>query len=170
MGGRGDGREEAQAESPFCGPRISAHAFPTWRITQFLFEKLILFIVWKMTWSRHFVDLAFRLMRFPPDGELDFYFEKWFYWLKKMTQSRHLLIKKNGVGCERKAIQLPRSDMSESSDSAYPESIRSRQFRFPRQLGSSDTRDSLNPFSPTIKKQILIMLKTKSPEFFIILK
>ena len=25
-------------------------------------------------WSRHFVDPAFRLMRFPLDGELDFYF------------------------------------------------------------------------------------------------
>ena len=25
-----------------------------------------------MIWSRHFVDPAFRLMRFPLDGELDF--------------------------------------------------------------------------------------------------
>ena len=56
-----------------------------------------------------------------------------------------------------------RSDMSESSDSAYPESIRSRQFRFPGQLGLSDTRDSPNPFPPTIKKQTLIILTTKSP-------
>nr|CAN77308.1 hypothetical protein VITISV_017491 [Vitis vinifera] len=39
------------------------------------------------------------------------------------------------AGWERRAIQLPRSDMSGSSDSAYPESIRSRQFRFPEQLG-----------------------------------
>ena len=39
------------------------------------------------------------------------------------------------TGWERRAIQLPRSDMSGSSDSAYPESIRSRQFRFPEQLG-----------------------------------
>ena len=45
------------------------------------------------------------------------------------------------AGWERRAIQLPRSDMSGSSDSAYPESIRSRQFRFPGQLGSSDTHD-----------------------------
>ena len=51
---------------------------------------------------------------------------------------------------ERKAIQLPRSDMSGSSDSAYPESIRSRQFRFPGQLCSSDTHDSSDPFPPTI--------------------
>ena len=38
----------------FCGPRISAHAFPTrWR-ARFLFEKLW-FNCWlrKMTWSRH---------------------------------------------------------------------------------------------------------------------
>ena len=67
------------------------------------------------------------------------------------------------AGWERRAFQLPRSDMSGSSDSAYPKSIRSRQFRFPRQLGSSDTRDSPDPFLPTIKKQTLIILTTKSP-------
>ena len=33
--------------------------------------------------SRHFVDPAFRLMRFLLDGELDFYFEKLIYWLRK---------------------------------------------------------------------------------------
>ena len=55
------------------------------------------------------------------------------------------------------------SNMSGSSDSAYPESICSRQFRFPRQLGSSDTRNSSDPFPPTIKKQTLIILTTKSP-------
>ncbi|WJZ92681.1 hypothetical protein VitviT2T_011665 [Vitis vinifera] len=64
---------------------------------------------------------------------------------------------------ERRAFQLPRSDMSGSSDSAYPESIRDRQFRFPGQLGSSDTRDSPDPFPPIIKKQTLIILTTKSP-------
>ena len=64
---------------------------------------------------------------------------------------------------EMRAFQLPRSDMSGSSDSAYPESIRSRQFRFLGQLGSSDTRDSSDPFPPTIKKQTLILLTTKSP-------
>ena len=64
---------------------------------------------------------------------------------------------------ERRAFQLPRTDMSGSFDSAYPESIHSRQFRFPKQLGSSDTRDSPNPFPPTIKKQTLIILTTKSP-------
>ena len=67
------------------------------------------------------------------------------------------------AGWERRAFQLPRSDMSGSSDSAYPESIHDRQFRFPGQLGSSDTRDSSNPFPPTIKKQTLIILMTKSP-------
>ena len=67
------------------------------------------------------------------------------------------------AGWERRAFQLPRSDMSGSFDSAYPKSIRSRQFRFPGQLGSSDTRDSSNPFPPTIKKQTLIILMTKSP-------
>ena len=34
-----------------------------------------------MTWSRHFVDPAFRLMRFPLDGELNFYLKIWFYLL-----------------------------------------------------------------------------------------
>ena len=51
---------------------------------------------------------------------------------------------------ERKAIQLPRTDRFESSNSVYPESIRNRQFRFPEQLGSSDTRDSPDPFPPII--------------------
>ena len=60
----------------------------------------------------------------------------------------------------RKSVQ---SDMSGSSDSAYLESIRSRQFRFLRQLGSSDTRDLPDPFPSTIKKQTLIILTTKSP-------
>ena len=67
------------------------------------------------------------------------------------------------TGWERRAIQLPRSDISGSSNSACPESIRSRQFRFPGQLGSSDTRNSPDPFPPTIKKQTLIILTTKSP-------
>ena len=51
---------------------------------------------------------------------------------------------------ERRAFQLPRSDMFGSSDSAYPESIHNRQFRFPRQLGSLDTRESPDPFPPAI--------------------
>ena len=45
------------------------------------------------------------------------------------------------AGWERRAIQLPRSNMFGSSGNAYPENIRSRQFRFPGQLGSLDTRD-----------------------------
>ncbi|WJZ98180.1 hypothetical protein VitviT2T_016724 [Vitis vinifera] len=72
------------------------------------------------------------------------------------------------TGWERRAIQLPRSDMSKSSDSAYPESIRNRQFRFPGQLGSSDTRNSPDPFPPTIKRQTPIILTTKSPELSLI--
>ena len=72
------------------------------------------------------------------------------------------------AGWERRAIQLPQSNMSGSCDSAYPESIRSRQFRFPGQIGSSDTRDSLDPFPPTIKRQTLIILTTKSPELSLI--
>ena len=72
------------------------------------------------------------------------------------------------AGWERRAIQIPRSDMSGSSDSAYPESIRSRQFRFLRQLGSLDTRDSPDPFPPTIKRQTPIILTTKSPELSLI--
>ena len=67
------------------------------------------------------------------------------------------------AGWERRAFQLPRSDISGSSNSAYPESIRGRQFRFPGQLGLSDACDSPDPFSPTIKKQTLIILTTKSP-------
>ena len=74
------------------------------------------------------------------------------------------------AGWERKAIKLSPSDMSGSFDSTYPESICSRQFRFPRQLGSSDTRDSPNPFPPRIKKQTPIILTTKSLELFIILE
>ena len=72
------------------------------------------------------------------------------------------------TGWERRAIQLPRSGMSGSSDSAYPKSIRNRQFRFLGQLGSSDTRDSLDPFPPTIKRQTLIILTTKSTELSLI--
>ena len=66
------------------------------------------------------------------------------------------------AGWERRVFQFPRSNMSGSSDRAYPESIRNRQFRFLGQLGSSDTCDSPDPFLPTIKKQTLIILTTKS--------
>ena len=72
------------------------------------------------------------------------------------------------AGWERGTIQLPWTDMSGSSCSAYPENFRSRQFRFPRQLGSSDTRDSLDPFLPTIKNITLTILTTKSPELSLI--
>ena len=37
------------------------------------------------------VDPAFRLMRFPLDGELDFDFEKWFYWLRKIDLESPLI-------------------------------------------------------------------------------
>ena len=37
--------------------------------------------------SYHGVDPVFRLMRFPLDGELDFYFEKWFYSLENDLES-----------------------------------------------------------------------------------
>ena len=69
---------------------------------------------------------------------------------------------------ERRAIQLPRSGMSRYSDSAYPENIRSRHFRFLGQLSSLDTRDSPDPFPPTIKRQTPIILTTKSPELSLI--
>ncbi|WJZ85072.1 hypothetical protein VitviT2T_004635 [Vitis vinifera] len=72
------------------------------------------------------------------------------------------------AGWERRAIQLHRSNMSGYSESVYPENIRSRQFRFPGQLGLSDTRDSPDPFLPTIKKQTPIILTTKSPELSLI--
>ena len=38
-----------------------------------------------------FVDPAFRLMRFPLEGELDFDFEKWFYWLRKIDLESPLI-------------------------------------------------------------------------------
>ena len=69
---------------------------------------------------------------------------------------------------ERRTIRLPRSGMFGYSDSAYPENIRSRHFSFPEQLSSSDTRDSPDPFPPTIKKQTQIILTTKSPELSLI--
>ena len=72
------------------------------------------------------------------------------------------------AGWERRTIQLPRADMSGSSSSAYLKNIRSRQFRFPGQLGSSDTRDSPDLFPPTIKKQTPTILTTKSPELTLI--
>ena len=41
----------------------------------------------------HYVDPAFRLMRFPLDGELDFYLKIWFFIdYLKMTWSRHLFL------------------------------------------------------------------------------
>ena len=45
----------------------------------------------KLWQEKKFVDLAFRLMRFLLDGELDFYFENDFIYLK-MTWSRHLFL------------------------------------------------------------------------------
>ena len=33
------------------------------------------------------MDPAFCLMRFPPDGELDFYLKKWFYLLENDSKS-----------------------------------------------------------------------------------
>ena len=56
------------------------------------------------------------------------------------------------TGWERRTIQLPWADMSGSFDNAYPENIRGQRFKFPGQLGLSDTRDSPDLFPPTIKK------------------
>ena len=61
--------------------------------------------------------------------------------------------------------------MEEKCDSTSPVRhvrIRSRRFRFSEQLDSSDTRDLLDPFLPTIKKQTSTMLSTKSPELSLI--
>ena len=69
----------------------------------------------------------------------------------KNSVHRHFTSEYLTTGWERRTFQLLRSDMSGSSDSAYQESVRSRQFRFPGQLSSSDTRDSPDPFPPTIK-------------------
>ena len=68
------------------------------------------------------------------------------------------------AGWERRGIQLPRTDMSESFGNTYPKNIRSRRFNFPGQLDSSETRDSPDLFPPTIKKQTLTILTIKSPE------
>ena len=65
------------------------------------------------------------------------------------------------TGWERRTIQLPRADMSRSSGNAYSDNL-------PEQLGSSDTRDSPDPFPPTIKKQTPTILTTKSPELSLI--
>ncbi|WJZ95276.1 hypothetical protein VitviT2T_014057 [Vitis vinifera] len=64
-------------------------------------------------------------------------------------------------GWERRTIQLPRIDTSGSSGNAYLDSLLG-------QLGSSDTRDSPDPFPPTIKKITLTTLTTKSPELSLI--
>ena len=45
-----------------------------------------------VVFGRGIVDPAFRLMRFPLDGELDFYLKNWFLFIKKMTWSRHLFL------------------------------------------------------------------------------
>ena len=72
------------------------------------------------------------------------------------------------TGWKRSAIQLLRSGISGSAGDAYPEYIRGRRIRFPKQLDSSDTRNLLDPFLPTIKKQTPTTLSTKSPELSII--
>ena len=72
------------------------------------------------------------------------------------------------AGWERGTIQLLLADMSGSSGNTYPENIRIQRFRFPGQLGSSDTRDSPDPFPPTIKKQTPTILTTKSPKLSLI--
>ncbi|WKA04904.1 hypothetical protein VitviT2T_022901 [Vitis vinifera] len=72
------------------------------------------------------------------------------------------------TGWKRSEIQLPQSDMSGSAGDAYPECIRGRRFRFPRQFDSSNTRDLPDPFLPTIKKQTPTTLSTKSPELSLI--
>ena len=38
------------------------------------------------------VDPAFRLMRFPLEGELDFNLKIWFLFIKRMTWSHHLFL------------------------------------------------------------------------------
>ena len=74
----------------------------------------------------------------------------------------------DAAGWERRTIQLHRADMSGSFGNAYPENIRGQRFRFPRYLGLSNTRNSPDPFSPTIKKITLTTLTTKSPELSLI--
>ncbi|KAL6348223.1 hypothetical protein AAG906_003089 [Vitis piasezkii] len=72
------------------------------------------------------------------------------------------------IGWKRSAIQLPQSNMSGSAGDAYPEYICDQRFRLPGQLDSSNTRDLPNPFLPTIKKQTLTTLSTKSLELSLI--
>ena len=76
---------------------------------------------------------------------------------RRFTFSGYFHIRRLPAGWERRTIQLPRTDMSGySSDS------------LPRQLSSLDTRDSLDPFPPTIKKITLTTLTTKSLELSLI--
>ncbi|WJZ98883.1 hypothetical protein VitviT2T_017376 [Vitis vinifera] len=58
--------------------------------------------------------------------------------------------------------------MSGSIGDVYPEYIRGRRFKFPRQLDSSYTRDLPDTFLPAVKKQTPTTLLTKSPELSLI--
>ena len=65
-------------EPSMCNQEVSIH----WSIHQtphLLHFKFKLDPLKDPQWSRHFVDPAFRLMRFPLNGGLDFYWKNWFF-------------------------------------------------------------------------------------------
>ena len=74
-----------------CNQEMSTH-WSTHQMPHLLHLKFKLDPLNPPQWSRHFVDPAFQLIHFSIDGELDFYFEKWFYSLRKMIWSRHLFL------------------------------------------------------------------------------
>ena len=76
------------------------------------------------------------------------------FYLIRMFHSRHYI---------RPTFHLLR--MGEEDDSTSPGwHVRILWWHLPGQLGSSDTRDSPDPFPPTIKEITLTILTTKSPE------
>ena len=60
-----------------CNHKKGIH-WSTYQTPRLLHPKFKLDLLNNPQWSRHFVDPAFWLMRFPLDGELDFYLKIWF--------------------------------------------------------------------------------------------
>ena len=69
-------------ELSMCNQEMSTH-WLTHQTPRLLHFKFKLDPLKDPQWSRHFVDPAFRLMRFPLDGKLDFNLKNDFYWLRK---------------------------------------------------------------------------------------
>ena len=79
-------------ELSMCNQKMSTH-WSTHQTPRLLHFKFKLDPLKKHPqWSRHFVDPAFRLMRFPLDGELDFYLKNDFLLIKKKNDLEAPLI------------------------------------------------------------------------------